>query len=108
MKSGAEVRAVSSGVSGPVSGPVSCPVSCAAQWREPLATAARATARAVAPGSLVVLVSLASSARGQAVEHLIDGGFTGGADVIAVDVDLDGRPDIVGASYYSDVVSWWR
>src|SRR5262245_34645880 len=71
--------------------------------REALATCARA----VAPGSLVFLVSLAS-ARGQAVEHLIDGGFTGGSDVIAADIDLDGRPDIIGASYYSDVVSWWR
>ena len=41
-------------------------------------------------------------------EYLIDGNFGGAHRVQAVDVNLDGRLDVVGAAYFAGQIAWWR
>ena len=38
----------------------------------------------------------------------VDQGFGGAHRVQAVDVNRDGRPDIVGAAYFGHEIAWWR
>jgi len=44
----------------------------------------------------------------QWTQFLIDGNFGGAHRVQAVDLNLDGRPDVVGAAYFSNEIAWWR
>jgi hypothetical protein len=44
----------------------------------------------------------------QWTEFVISGNFYGAHRVQAVDLDQDGRVDVLGASYYSNAVAWWR
>ncbi len=44
----------------------------------------------------------------QIVGHVVDPDFQGASAVVAVDLDMDGRIDIVGAGKYEDYFSWWR
>jgi len=40
-------------------------------------------------------------------EHTVDGNFDGAHSVYATDVDGDGDTDVLGASFYSNTISWW-
>jgi hypothetical protein len=44
----------------------------------------------------------------QWTEYQIPGPLAGAHHVQAVDIDLDGRVDILGAAYYSETIAWWR
>ena len=41
-------------------------------------------------------------------EHTVDGAFDGANSVEAADLDGDGDPDVLGAAWVADEVSWWE
>lgn len=58
-------------------------------------------------GMLVFLSTVAPGEPGP-VGHVVDAQFWGASAVVAADLDLDGRVDIIGSGYYEDSFSWWR
>jgi hypothetical protein len=44
----------------------------------------------------------------QWTEFLIDGDFLGAHRVQAIDMNKDGRIDVVGAAYFDQEIAWWR
>lgn len=44
----------------------------------------------------------------QWIEHTIPDPFAGGHRVQAIDIDLDGRIDILGTAYYAETIAWWK
>jgi len=41
-------------------------------------------------------------------EHVVDASYTSPYTVVAKDMDADGDPDVLAASYYGDAVTWWE
>jgi len=44
----------------------------------------------------------------QWTEYLISNNFWGAHRVEAIDIDLDGRVDVLGAAYFATEIAWWR
>jgi PKD repeat protein len=44
----------------------------------------------------------------QWTEHVVDDLFGGAHRVQIVDIDRDGRSDMLGAAYFADQIAWWR